>query len=170
MKYLVILSLILALFQSCQERRFQLSYTHEDIYYAEPGDLPPLEIQRHVYVPAYSDIYYESETRKTFLTVILSLRNISFSDTLYFERIEYYDSNGHLIRKYIDKVLVLRPMESMEYIVRSDDKVGGAGANFVVSYRAKANLKNPPLIETVMMGNLDNYRFAFTSGGVPIQE
>jgi hypothetical protein len=104
----------------------------------------------------------------TYLTIILSLRNTSFSDTLYFDRIEYYDSNGKLLRKYIEKVLVLRPMESMEYIVEAAEKKGGAGANFVVSYLAKTGLKNKPFIETVMMGNVGNYGFAFSSPGVPI--
>jgi hypothetical protein len=61
-------------------------------------------------------------------------------------------------------------MESMEYIVEAKEKKGGAGANFIVSYSARSNLKNPPLIESVMMGNLDNYRFSFTSRGVEIKE
>ena len=58
----------------------------------------------------------------------------------------------------------------MEYIVRAADKEGGAGANFVVSYRAKSGLKNAPYIEAVMMGNLDNYRFSFSSPGTPINK
>ncbi len=61
-------------------------------------------------------------------------------------------------------------MESMEYIVEAKEKIGGAGANFVVSYSAEAGLKNQPLIETVMMGNLDNYRFSFSSRGILIQK
>ena len=170
MKYFIAILASMILVSSCQEKKFQLTYQHDDILYLEADQLPGLEIHQDIYVPAYSDIYYETETKKTFLTVILSLRNTSFQDTLYFDRIEYYDSNGKLLRKYITKVLMLRPLESMEYIVRADEKKGGPGANFIVSYMAKANCKNPPLVETVMMGNLDNYRFAFTSRGVEIHE
>jgi hypothetical protein len=163
--YLILAALFLV---ACESKQFNLQYEHTDLLYVEKEKIQHLEIQQDVYVPAYSDIYYETENKKTYLTVILSLRNISFIDTIYFDRIDYYGSSGKLIREYIDKALVLRPMESMEYIVKAADKQGGAGANFVVSYRAKSNLKNHPYIESVMMGNLDNYRFSFSSPGVPI--
>lgn len=155
---------------SCQESEFKLQYEHKDILYIEKEALDSMEIQQYVYVPAYSDIYYESEENTTYLTVILSLRNTSFTDTVYFDKIDYYASNGKHLKNYIDKVLVLRPMESMEYIVNASEKLGGTGANFVVGYQAKSNLKNPPFIETVMMGNLDNYRFSFSSSAVPIKK
>ena len=74
------------------------------------------------------------------------------------------------MKNYIDKILVLRPMESMEYIVKASEKKGGSGANFVVSYQTKSKLKNPPFIESIMMGNLDGYRFAFTSKAIPIEK
>lgn len=169
MKQFLLLFLTVFILASCQESEFKLQYEHKNTLYVEKETLSPMEIQQDVYVPAYSDIYYESEDKKTFLTVILSLRNTSFSDTLYFDKIDYYSSSGELLKNYIDKILVLRPMESMEYIVKASEKKGGAGANFVVSYQAKSNLKNPPFIESIMMGNLDGYRFAFTSSSVPIE-
>lgn len=170
MKHLWIFILIAIVITSCQQSDYQLQYKHSDLLLINQADLPKLEISQDVYVPAYSDIYYETENNTTYLTVILSLRNISFSDTLYFNSIEYYGSDGKLLKKYLTKVLVLRPMESMEYIVEAKEKKGGTGANFVVSYAAKAGLKNQPLIETVMMGNLDNYRFSFISRGIPINK
>lgn len=168
MKHFIIAFITALFLTSCQQNEFKLQYEHKDVLYIEKEDLQQMEIQQNVYVAAYSDIYYESEKKKTYLTVILSLRNTSFTDTLYFDKIDYYSSSGELLKSYIDKVLVLRPMESMEYIVKSSEKKGGSGANFVVSYQAKPDLKNPPFIESVMMGNLDGYRFAFTSKAVPI--
>lgn len=166
----IIFVLLAILFTACQENKFRLQYDHQNILYIDKSAMPELEINERVYVPAYSDLYYESQEKKTFFTVILSLRNISFTDTLYFTRIDYYSSHGKLLRQYIDRVLVLRPMESMEYIVEESEKEGGTGANFVVSYSAKASLKNHPFIESIMMGNLDNYRFTFTSPGVRINK
>lgn len=170
MRLNIILFIILVSLVACESdsKQFKLQYEHQDVLYTDKASIRDFEIQQDIYVPAYSDIYYETGNKKTYLTVILSLRNISFTDTIYFDRINYYGSSGKLIREYIDKVLVLRPMESMEYIVNAADKEGGAGANFVVSYKARSNLMNHPYIETVMMGNLDNYRFSFSSAGVPI--
>jgi len=170
MKNILLLFSLVILLNACEERKFKLKYVHENMVYLDKSELPPLDIQQFVYVPAYSDIYYESEKKKTYLTVILSLRNISFTDTIYFDKIDYYGSDGKPIHSYIDKVLVLRPMESMEYIVRSSSKKGGAGANFVVRYLADSNLKNHPYIESVMIGNLDSYRFSFSSQGIKIKK
>jgi hypothetical protein len=141
-----------------------------DVLLIEKTALPDLEIHQDVYVPAYSNLYYESDVRKTYFTVILSLRNITFTDSIYFDKIEYYDSEGNLLREYIDKVLILRPMESIEYIVESSDKKGGPGANFIVSYWGRSNLKNPPFIEAVMLGDVDGYGFSFSSPGIDINK
>jgi hypothetical protein len=170
MRILILTFLALLLFSGCEEKTFLLHYEHENLLFIDHSKLPENTARQNVYVPAYSDIYYETGNNRTYLTVILSVRNTSFYDTLYFDKIEYYSSGGKLLREYIDKILVLRPMESMEYIVRADEKKGGSGANFIVSYHTKENLKNPPLIESVMMGNLDNYRFSFTSRGVEIND
>jgi hypothetical protein len=166
----IIILLLSTFLISCEENKFKLQYDHQNVLYVDKADLPNLEINESIYVPAYSDLYYESHQRKTYFTVILSIRNISFTDTLYFTDIDYYSSHGKLLRKYIDKVLVLRPMESMEYIVEESEREGGTGANFVVNYSAKETMKNEPFIESIMMGNLDNYRFAFTSPSVKINK
>lgn len=170
MKSLLFACSLLLMLSACNQKEYHLQYKHTNLLLIDAVDMPLLEIQQDVYVPAYSDIYYETEDKKTFLTVILSLRNISFEDTVYFDKIDYYGSNGKLIKEYLDRVLVLRPMESMEYIVEAAEKQGGAGANFVVRYNAAEDIKNHPFIETVMMGNLDNYRFAFSSPGIPINK
>ena len=141
-----------------------------DTYYIEKSELPDLDIHQDVYVPAYSNLYYEGDVRKTYFTVILSLRNITFTDSIYFDEIEYYDSEGKLLREFISKVLVLRPMESIEFIIESTDKKGGPGANFVVSYSGRSNLKNPPFIEAVMLGDIDGYGFSFSSPGIEIKK
>jgi hypothetical protein len=168
-KYLLII-ISLCVFAGCGERKFDLHYDHDNVIYLNQEEIPEMQFHTDVYVPAYSDIYYETEEKKTYLTVILSLRNVSFTDTIYFNKINYYGSGGGLLKEYIKKVLVLRPMESMEYIVESADKKGGSGANFVVSYMSKDSLVNPPLVESIMMGNLDGYRFSFASRGVKINK
>lgn len=171
MKKLIFISILAFIFSSCQEyEKIHIHLDDPDAYYIEKTELPDLEIHKEIYVPAYSNLYYEKDVRKTYFTVILSLRNITFTDTIYFDRIEYYDSEGKLLRGFSNKVLVLRPMESFEYIVESTDKKGGPGANFVVSYSGKSDLKNPPYIEAVMLGNIDGYGFSFSSPGIEINK
>ena len=169
-KLIFVLIVIFAL-SSCEtEKEIHIHFDDSDTYYIEESELPDLEFHQDVYVPAYSNLYYETDVRKTYFTVILSLRNISFTDSIYFDRIQYYDSEGKLLRNFGEKVLVLRPMESIEYIIESPDKQGGPGANFVVSYSGKANLKNKPFIEAVMLGTISNYGFSFSSPGIEINK
>ena len=171
MKKLFYVFTIAIVFSSCYEdKKLQLHFDDPNTFFIEKAELPDLEIHKDIYVPAYSDLYYESDVRRTYFTVILSLRNISFTDSIYFDRIEYYDSEGKLLREFISKVLVLRPMESIEYIVEPSDKKGGTGANFVVSYSGRSNLKNPPYIEAIMLGNIGNYGFSFSSPGIEIKK
>lgn len=159
------------IFSSCQQdKEIHLHFDDLDALMINKADLPDLEIRKNVYVPAYSNLYYETDLRKTYFTVTLSLRNISFIDSVYFDRIEFYDSEGKLLRTFIDEILVLRPMESIEYIIESPDKKGGAGANFIVSYYAKANVKNLPYIEAIMLGNVWNYGFCFSSPGIELSD
>lgn len=171
MKKLIFFFLFTFILASCEEnRKLHVHFDDSDTYFIEKSEAPDLEIHQDVYVPAYSNLYYERAVRKTYFTVILSIRNISFSDSIYIERIEYYDSEGKLLREFINKILILRPMESIEYIVESTDKKGGPGANFVVSYSGKSNLKNLPFIESVMLGDVDGYGFSFSSPGIEIKK
>jgi hypothetical protein len=171
MKKLILVIIIAFSFSSCfQDKELHLQFDDPDTFFIEKTELPNLEIHKDIYVPAYSNLYYESDVRKTYFTVILSLRNISFIDSIYFDRIEYYDSEGKLLKEFIKNILVLRPMESIEFIVESSDKKGGPGANFVVSYSGRSNLKNPHYIEAVMLGNIDGYGFSFSSPGIEINK
>lgn len=171
MKKLFSVIIFAFIFSSCnQDRALHVHFDDPDTYYIEKSELPDLDIHQDVYVPAYSNLYYEGDVRKTYFTVILSLRNITFTDSIYFDEIEYYDSEGKLLREFISKVLVLRPMESIEFIIESTDKKGGPGANFVVSYSGRSNLKNPPFIEAVMLGDIDGYGFSFSSPGIEIKK
>lgn len=171
MKKLIFVSIFAFIFSSCyHDKELHVHFDDPDTYYIDRAALSNFEFRQDVYVPAYSNLYYERDVRKTYFTVILSLRNISFTDSIYFDRIEYYDSEGKLLREFSEKVLVLRPMESFEHIIESTDKKGGPGANFYISYSSKTDLKNPPFIEAVMLGNIDGYGFSFSSPGIEINK
>ena len=171
MKKIIFVFLLAFIFSSCnQDRKLHVHFDDPSTLFIEKSELPDMVIHKDIYVAAYSNLYYESDVRKTYFTVILSLRNINFTDSIYFDKIEFYDSEGKLLREFIKDILVLRPMESIEYIIESPEKKGGAGANFVVSYSGRSNLKNPPYIEAIMLGNISNYGFSFSSPGIEINK
>jgi len=121
---------------------------------------PSLSKGQKVYVPAYSHIYTGNRQIPTFLTVTLSIRNTDISHGIEVVSVDYYNTKGTLLKKYLPSPISLKPLESIRYVVDYDDKAGGAGANFIVEWRSE-NPINPPIMETIMIGS----RSSFTSRG-----
>ena len=118
------------------------------------------------YVPVYSSIYGHTGKNEFLLSATLSIRNTGFTDSLYISKIDYYDSEGKLLKKYLDSTVLLKPMASMEVVVASSEKEGGAGANFVVECLGN-NILNEPLIQSVM--TTGDLRVGFTAEAVKIK-
>ena len=127
-----------------------------------------IQFEDIIYVPIYSDIYIDSSNRRELLTATLSIRNTSLSDTLYVSSIDYYNTGGSLVRKYIDNTISLNPMATINYVVEKEDVSGGSGANFIVELNSKkSNIK--PLIQAIMIGQYSNKSFAFSTDGYSIK-
>lgn len=121
-----------------------------------------------VYVPIYSDIYHKDGSKRILLTATLSIRNTDLFDTLYLFEIDYYNSKGDLLKEYLEEPLQLKPMESLEFIVEEKNKLGGAGANFVVRWGG-SNQLNHPIIQAVMIGTSGQQGLSFTTEGVDMK-
>lgn len=121
---------------------------------------------RQVYVPIYSDIYNQTRDSRTLLTATLSIRNTSIKDSLFVSKIDYYNTQGDLVRSYIDAPIYLKPMESIDYVIEQQDNSGGSGANFIIDWYSKKRLH--PLFQAVMVGGLGAQAFSFTTDGVEV--
>lgn len=121
---------------------------------------------REVYVPIYSDIYNQTRDSRTLLTATLSIRNTSIRDSLFIRKIDYYNTEGDLVRSYINQTIYLRPMESIDYVIEQQDKAGGSGANFLIDWYSRKPLH--PLFQAVMVGGLGSQAFSFTTEGVEV--
>lgn len=119
------------------------------------------------YIPIYSDIYSNSRFYSVLLTATLSIRSTSVKDTTYINSIEYYNTRGELVNSYIDKTLVLGPMETVDYVIDREDNTGGTGANFLVSWGAKRNTK--PLFQAVMISTVGQHGLSFVVDGVSLK-
>ncbi len=123
--------------------------------------------QGKTYLPVYSHIYNVHERGTFNLTITVSIRNISLSDTIYILKADYYNTEGENIRQYIKSPIYLSPLETIEIIIEERDIAGGSGANFVFDWAA-INDKNPPLFEAVMISTYGQQGLSFTTRGVPI--
>lgn len=117
------------------------------------------------YLSVYSEIYERSERLTYELTVTVSMRNISSSDSVFILNAEYYDTKGALIRSYFDKPIFIKPLETVEIVIDEDDNHGGTGANFIFEW-ATRNTNTEPLFEAVMLSTSGQQGISFTTQGV----
>lgn len=128
---------------------------------------PNLSQGQTIYIPAYSHIYSGNQERPFLLAVTLSIRNIDPLHKLTINVVDYYETHGTLLKKYLDKSVILGPLESIRYIVPEEDKSGGSGANFIVEWESEKFI-NPPIAETIMIGTQNQQGISFTSRGQEI--
>ena len=117
-----------------------------------------------IYVPIYSNIYVDQQNQKSLLAATLSIRNTSSSDSLFVSKIDYFNTDGNLVRSYIDNLISLPPMGTINYVIEKEDDTGGAGANFIVELSAESkNIR--PLIQAIMIGQTGNKAYSFAVDG-----
>ncbi len=121
------------------------------------------------YLPVYSHIYHIHEQRTFDLTVTVSMRNVSTTDTVFIKKADYFNTVGENIRQYIKSPIYLTPLETLEIIINEEDIEGGSGANFVFDWAMKNDI-NPPLFEAVMISTNGQQGLSFTTTGVRVFE
>lgn len=121
-----------------------------------------------VYVPVYSHVYHGDYERKILLTGILSIRNTDLTEAITIVAVNYYDSDGNLIKTYLSQPITLKSMASTRFIVKESDTKGGSGANFVVAWKADREVSEP-IMEGVMIGASGQQGISFTSRGKAIK-
>ncbi len=171
----VLLAAMMVLFSGCdpsaQDPNVVMSERQQDPIEAleviSDVDHSKLSYMQTFYVPIYSDIYIDRENRKVLLSATLSVRNTTLKKSLYINKIDYYDTNGTLVKSYLNKPIELPAMGTLNYIVEKEEDKGGSGANFIIEVEGIDETVRP-VIEAVMIGDFNNKAFAFSTEGTPV--
>jgi hypothetical protein len=131
---------------------------------SEAEEYPGLSIGQTIYVPAYSHIYSGNKEKPFMLTITLSIRNIDPKHSINITTADYYETQGQLLKKFITAPVVLKPLESLRYVIPEKDNSGGSGANFLITWKTEKPV-NPPLVESVMISTQSQQGVSFTSRG-----
>lgn len=165
--------LILMLMMSCNAPNPNLNKEGEDALKSHELDREISAVDKAFnemyYVPIYSDIYFDELNQKNLLSATLSIRNTSLVDSLYVLNIDYYNTEGDIVKKYLDNNISLPPLATINYVVEKEDDSGGPGANFIVGLAGR-NSNMRPLIQAVMVGEIGNKSFAFSSDGYSLSK
>ncbi|MCC6414175.1 MAG: DUF3124 domain-containing protein [Saprospiraceae bacterium] len=165
------LSLAVLLYAAaCQEKPAEesTSWRPSSMYHYVDINFKQLKTIEKVYVPVYSDIYHFSGERRQNLTATLSVRNTSLRDTMYVHQVDYFDSQGKMLREYLEKDVVLLPMQSIEFVVEHRENEGGAGASFLVDWGCDSDQLRP-VIQAVMISTVNQQGISFVTEGVTVE-
>ncbi|NMG22610.1 DUF3124 domain-containing protein [Brasilonema bromeliae] len=104
-----------------------------------------------IYVPVYSHIYHGDQKKIFNLAATLSIRNTDLTKPIIITSVRYYDSNGKLLKQYLERPIQLAALASTDFVVDRTDTSGGVGANFIVEWVAQTKVFQP-VVEAVMIG------------------
>lgn len=166
---IITIPLLAVLMTSCSETNQNLNFAGEDKFSALELDALPanLALKDTTYVAIYSDIYSETKDTRFNLTATLSIRNTSLKHSIYITSIDYYNSSGKSIKEFLKNPIVLKPMQSIEYVIDEADTSGGTGANFVIKW-GSTNKNVAPIFEGIMISTHGQQGISFVTQGISI--
>jgi hypothetical protein len=121
-----------------------------------------------IYVPAYSYIYHQEQQEIFNLAVTLSIRNTDLTNPIIITSVRYYNSDGKLVKQYLERPIQLDALASTDFFVNRSDTSGGLGANFIVEWVAQTEISQP-VVEAVMIATDFQQGISFISSGRAIK-
>ena len=137
--------------------------------HAEADSEPRLSKGQTVYLPVYSYLFIGTAEIPLNLSANVSIRNVDPANPITVLSADYYNTEGTLVKEYLDKPIELKPMGSSYVYIKTADKTGGWGANFIIKWKSKAPV-NQPIVECLMSGTSGTHAFTYSSRGQPIKD
>ncbi len=124
-----------------------------------------------LYVPVYSEIYSIGHHRTERLSSTLSIRNVNPDGEFYITRLEYYDTEGNILKeiKAAELPIKVNSLETKNHVVALYDDRGGVGANFILEWRSSKSIVEP-MVETIMISTESNWGLSFTAVSKTLKE
>lgn len=122
-----------------------------------------------VYVPAYSEVFYGRVGLSMELAVTLAVHNTDLDQSIVIQSVRYYDTDGNMVRDYIDAPMLVSPLATTGFLVEDTDRSGGWGANFIVEWGAETPVYEP-IIEAIMVSTRGTHGISIISPGRVISQ
>jgi hypothetical protein len=146
----LLMSLIIGIAASgCRTGTGQIGTPLPTVSQSEIADLEIVSGQL-VFVPAYSRMFYGDERHVAHLTTTLAIHNTDLENPIIIRSVRYYDTDGALVREFIEQPVQLSPLGTVGFVVAPLDETGGLGANFLIEWGAPTPVYEP-VIEAVMV-------------------
>lgn len=114
-------------------------------------DLKAVACTSKSYVPVMATVYSGDKHTVTGLAATLSIRNVSETKEFGLTRVDYFDTEGKHLRRYVNDPVRVGPLQTRQFYIDLSDNEGGSGANFIVAWAGNRDTPTP-LIDAVMIG------------------
>jgi len=105
-----------------------------------------------VFVPAYSRVNFPVNGSFNRLAVTLAIHNTDLAHPIIIRSVRYYDTEGTLVREFVENPILLNPMATTGFVVAGEESDVGWGANFLVEWVAEQPVYEP-VVEALMYTN-----------------
>lgn len=163
-----VIAVLLAIASGCQPVATDAPQAAPTLSTVDIADLQIVSGQT-VFVPAYPEIFYDDSTRTIALTTTLAIHNTDPDHEIVIRSVRYYDTDGALVREFIESPVSLNPLATTGFVVPADDSVGGWGANFLIEWGAESPVYEP-VIEAIMINTSGALGLSFVSEGRVVSE
>ena len=127
-----------------------------------------------LYLPVYSKIWHGDRIEgqhpvDRLVSALVSVRNTSLKTPIKIISARYYNTDGKLLKEYLDKPVVVNAMGTLELFVERKESDGGSGANFILQWDS-AVPTNPQVVEAIHADiRTGQQAFVFITTAHPIQ-
>ena len=127
---------------------------------------------QHLYLPIYTFIRYgdldrSGAARELPVSALVSIHNTDLDKPVRLLVARFYSTEGRFLRNFLPSPRILKPMETLEFLVERRYVEGGSGANFVIQWDAEAAV-SPPLVQALHVEVQTNRAIVFTTDAVLI--
>ena len=126
-----------------------------------------------IYLPVYSHLWHGNLNAKGLpeilqLSALISIRNTDPAGPIRVISARYYDTNGKLLREFVNSPKTLAPLGTLELFVERREAEGGSGANFVIRWQSDALVSQP--VAEAIHADLNSVRtVSFVTVGRPVR-
>ncbi|MBI5793088.1 MAG: DUF3124 domain-containing protein [Rhodocyclales bacterium] len=142
---------------------------------AAAQEAPPLSAGQSLYLPIYSHLYHgdvhprTGKPSETLVSTHISIRNTDPAAGMKVVSARYYNTDGKLLREFLQKPQAVPPLGTYELYVPRSDSSGGSGANFIIEWTAEKPI-NPPIVEALHADIREARTLLFVTTARPIQK
>ena len=124
-----------------------------------------------IYVPIYRCFYqiYGSTRDAYSLTSTACIHNTDPKQAIKVLSIDYYNSSGKLVKKFLDEPITIKPWNSKEITIQPSTEQEDFGGNLIIRWKSDQPA-NSPVVEVLMTGQILNRGVSFTTRGVEVKE